>query len=352
MNSKSKQENCSTRNQPELLCISPYAGWAPSFRVRVEDWLKYCKIPYQVFGPKVRTARRIGRLNLADIDYEFLLRTARHHFGPALVQKDITRFGVNNPQAALDFVKDGYLYDIDDAIFLENSNHRFFDRSRRSKELMASAKSVIAGNRYLAEFAEQYSDNVVCVPTCVPDFIPKAKAFVDSKPLVVGWLGSASTCPHLRPIVETLYEVKRDLGFEVRLVGDIRAMKEFRKYPFQLKQWRIEEEAKDLSEFDIALNPLPESEWEKGKCAYKTLLYARAGAAILGSNVGVSGEILKLSNSPMPSTFSDWSESLRLLLSEHGLRAELANKTASIVASDFTFSRWRSEWLQAFDWML
>jgi alkanesulfonate monooxygenase SsuD/methylene tetrahydromethanopterin reductase-like flavin-dependent oxidoreductase (luciferase family)/Cu/Ag efflux protein CusF len=36
-----------------------------------------------------------------------------------------------------------------------------------------------------------------------------------------------------------------------------------------------------LSDFDIALNPLPDTDWEKGKCAYKTLLYARAGAAVL-----------------------------------------------------------------------
>lgn len=349
MNSNTDQEYRIINNAPGLFCVSPYAGWAPSFRVRIEDWLKYCNLPYEIFGPKDRTAKRLGGINLADIAYEFKLRTARQHFGPALIQKDITRLGVSYPRRSLDFIQNQFFYDIDDAIFLETSKNAFFDRSRRIKELMGMAKTVIAGNNFLADYSKQYSANVVYVPTCVPDFVPKAKDFIDSRPLVVGWLGSASTSHYLRPIVDALLEVKKDLGFEVRLVGDLHSMKEFRKYPFQLKQWRIEEESNDLSEFDIALNPLPASDWEKGKCAYKTLLYARAGAAVLGSNVGVSGEILMRSNSPMPSTFTDWGESLRYLSSEHKLRIDIAYETAKIVASDFTFSRWKSEWLQAID---
>ena len=50
--------------------------------------------------------------------------------------------------------------------------------------------------------------------------------------------------------------------------------------------WSEEQQFKILSRADIGLMPLPDTEFERGKCAYKLIQYMSCGLALAASPVG------------------------------------------------------------------
>jgi glycosyltransferase involved in cell wall biosynthesis len=73
-------------------------------------------------------------------------------------------------QRRLRRVAGGYIFDFDDAIMFRDSSHRRFgswQRRLRFRRMVAGARRVIAGNRYLAEWASRFSERVTVIPTAI-----------------------------------------------------------------------------------------------------------------------------------------------------------------------------------------
>lgn len=117
-----------------------------------------------------------------------------------------------------------YILDYDDAVFANYENSRFylirFLLGGKHKKLMSRANSVIAGNRYLGDYAKKAgSEEVILIPSSVDvqRYVPKVNYF-PQKPVVV-WIGSPSTFKYIESLFPVLEEVSKVIKFKLRIIG-------------------------------------------------------------------------------------------------------------------------------------
>lgn len=207
------------------------------------------------------------------------------------------------------------ILDIDDAIFLDQ-RFRSLDRIARSCELIS------CGNDYLADYFERLS-NVVVLPTVVdttryePPAAPRANDTV-----TIGWMGTASNLDALLSISEALaYVLKQRSNVRLRVVTDANSLPtKLQGERVELIRWSEESEVRELQSFDIGLMPLLDTAWSRGKCGYKLLTYAAAGATPVASPVGVNLQILDRWGDLLPDTLAHWEAALLGLVDDRDLR--------------------------------
>ena len=119
------------------------------------------------------------------------------------------------------YKKNKVIFDFDDSIWLldtspENKKFEFLKNPDKTKINIAHAHCVIAGNNYLADYAKQFNQNVVVIPTTIDTTFHKPKGLVldsartdktllDNK-IVIGWSGSISTIKHFE---SSIYFLKK-----------------------------------------------------------------------------------------------------------------------------------------------
>lgn len=173
--------------------------------------------------------------------------------------------------------------DYDDAVHLNYKNGKI-------ETLMGGAQVVFAGSPYLKEVAElSGAQSVVRIPTAVE---PQKNEKIKSKPLCVGWIGSPASEPYL---IELFDEIKADEDSE-----DFRFLFVGVQDPIWKKlknvtcvEWSPDNEKKCLAEIDVGMMPLRDTNWEKGKCSYKILLYNSWRIPALASAVGMNCEVVQ-----------------------------------------------------------
>jgi glycosyltransferase involved in cell wall biosynthesis len=66
------------------------------------------------------------------------------------------------------------------------------------------------------------------------------------------------------------------------------ALSEFIRY----EPWSAQAEVAQIQDADVGLMPIPDTDWARGKCSYKMLLYAACGVPCVVSDVGMNIEVL------------------------------------------------------------
>ena len=218
------------------------------------------------------------------------------------------------------------IYDFDDAIMYKarapdssgGSRLRAFRRTVRLADL------VIAGNGYLAEHARRYNANVQIVPTGldVAGYNPGTKAEPDGKMRLV-WIGSRATLRYLSDMGPALEQIGSRFGNVVlRVICD--TFFDMQNLPVEKRRWSRETETSDLVSSDIALAPLPDDRFTRGKCGFKILQYAAAGLPVVASPVGVNAEYVQDGVTGFHATdVSDWVERIGQLLDDRALREQM-----------------------------
>lgn len=189
-------------------------------------------------------------------------------------------------------VRHPFFYDIDDAIFLDKSQ-----RVSGIKQLIEGSAATFAGNQYLVDFCKQYSSKVFNVATAVDvdRFIPVMNK-LENRKFVFGWSGTSSSYKFFKPIEGQLAEFfKVSKGAILKICSD--------KFPHELSKlapyiqfefWNPENEVSQIQSFDVGIMPLENSEWVKGKCSYKMLLYASCGIPTITDAYGMNKDVLTL----------------------------------------------------------
>jgi hypothetical protein len=88
------------------------------------------------------------------------------------------------------------VYDFDDALFDDQSSfRRLFGMQDKCRRATAAADVVIAGNDYLANWAEQHNKDVRVIPSCINplDYAPKTDWSIRGDAPSLVWLGSPAT---------------------------------------------------------------------------------------------------------------------------------------------------------------
>ncbi len=230
-----------------------------------------------------------------------------------------------------------YVLDFDDAIFHKYDLHRMSWVRRtygnRIDHLMARARLVVAGNRYLAERAEKAGARRVEVfPTVVDLERYRGKerseavqewnrSDAESIPRVV-WIGSPSTVRYLTGIGPSLAILAGKRRFVLRVIGGGEVV--IPGVQVENVNWSAETEAKAIRDCDIGIMPLLDSPWERGKCAYKLIQYMASGLPTVSSPVGANVDVVVADETGFfASSSEEWVESLDRLLSDDVMRALL-----------------------------
>lgn len=226
------------------------------------------------------------------------------------------------------------VFDFDDAIWLPRVGGsrvlRALHRETAVQDVMRCAAAVIAGNDFLAGYATCFNRNVTVVPSSVL-LEPHGPT---ANPTVVGWIGSRTTLPYLKP----LKPVFETLGIKPRVIasGDPSQL----GFDVEFRPWRLETESEELSQIGIGISPLPDTPWERGKCGVKLLQYMACGMPVVASPVGMNAAIVTPGITGfLAAQTGEWTTALRRLIANPELRRQLGAAGQETVAKRFTVQR-------------
>lgn len=247
------------------------------------------------------------------------------------------------------------VFDYDDAIWVPgvseaNKHLAFLKAPDRIRELLPYTSLVLAGNRYLADFARPYAERIEIVPTTIDtDEYAPLPSRPERDTVCIGWSGSFSTIQHFELARPVLRRVKERFGEKVRfkVIGDAK----FRdaELGIQGEPWRKATEVEDLLDIDVGIMPLPDDEWARGKCGLKGLQYMALEIPAIMSPVGVNTEIVTDGvDGFTPKSEDEWLEQLSVLVEDRERRVAMGRRARKTVVDRYSVLAWRDRYVELF----
>ena len=264
--------------------------------------------------------RRIALMfHLSGYDYVMIQREITP-IGPPVFEWIVTKL-----------LRKNVIYDFDDAIWIQNSTAEnklasWFKAVWKVKYICKWSTRISGGNEYLCNYAKQYNDNVVLLPTCVDTERGhnKLKQHGDHRP-VIGWTGSHSTLFYLNDITPVLKELKKEIDFEFLVIADKKP--ELDLEGWQFIKWNAATEQEDLLKMDVGIMPLKPDAWSEGKCGFKLIQYMALGIPAVTDPIGVNKKIVDDGlNGYVCHTKEEWKQRLKLLLTSVELRKQFGRE--------------------------
>jgi len=270
--------------------------------------------------------RRLGELGrLGGYDVAYVYREAAL-LGPAWIEKRLAR-------------RLPVVFDFDDAIYLPahaeaNAAARFLKRPGKAAEVCRLARHVTVGNETLAEFARRHAAAVTVIPSTIDTDAYVVRARPPNPRPVVGWTGSGTTVPYLRPLAGALARLRERVDFEMRVIGgDV----EIPGVEVRCQPWRAESEVDDLRALDVGLMPLPDDEWTRGKGGMKALQYMALAIPPVLSPVGANATIVDDGVSGFHARGDqEWVDRIERLLKDGALRARMGSAARRTVEESYS----------------
>lgn len=182
--------------------------------------------------------------------------------------------------------------DLDDAIWLTPPFG-----AKLAKKIAQRSEVLVLGNDFLANWFEKFNRRIEILPTAVDAslFRPVTKKKIEA-PFTVGWIGSQGNLPYLLDIetaVKTFLSLRKDARLLV--ISDAKPLfRQLKAAQVVYRPWRREREVADIQQMDIGLMPLADSDWARGKCAFKMLQYMAAAVPVIVSPVGMNMQVLEM----------------------------------------------------------
>jgi glycosyltransferase involved in cell wall biosynthesis len=242
------------------------------------------------------------------------------------------------------------IFDFDDAIWLpnvseENKKLEWIKNYKKTSRIISLANEVIAGNKYLKNYALQFNKNVTIIPTTIDtNYHVPCKQTKES--ICIGWTGTSTTIKHFELIIPVLKKLKEIYGSKIyfKLIGD--ANFKTSEIEIETSPWKLETEIYDLQEIDIGIMPLPDDEWSKGKCGFKGLQYMALEIPAIMSPVGVNEEIINDGvNGFLASNEDDWIQKLSMLIDSSELREQIGKNGRITIVERFSVESQKNNYL-------
>jgi len=238
------------------------------------------------------------------------------------------------------------IYDFDDAIWLPNqssANRSLVKYAKVHNKVARICKwsyKVSVCNSFLANYAKQYQKNVLLIPTTIdteglhnPNNYDTKKGTIP----IIGWTGSHSTLNQLDLIWDALDILQKQMPFEFHIISDYFPEKTA-DYVKCIK-WDKSNEIENLIKFDIGIMPLYNSDWEKGKCAFKLLQYLALQIPAIASDVGLNNKIIDNAENGFllqNNDNSSWVSTLSALLNDSNLRTKMGKNGREKIVKNYS----------------
>lgn len=329
------------QKRPKILFVVPYpVRHAPSQRFRaelfepelIEAGMSYTIAPFmdartwQVLYKQGSAAQKVWgiikgylkriKMVLIDVhgyDYVFVHREAAP-MGPPIFEWIISRLW-----------RKKMIFDFDDAIWIPNTSSEnklagWLKSFWKIKHIIRWSHKVVGGNAYLCNYARQFNNNVVLIPTCVDmERMHNGNKQHHQGQVTIGWTGSHSTLPYLDEIMNVLQYAERELHTRFLLIANKKPDLPLADWEFL--PWNEKTEISDLLKMDIGVMPLHNDEWSEGKCGFKLIQYLSLGIPAVASPVGVNTAIIDEGvNGFLCNTEDEWKEALKKLITDVSFR--------------------------------
>jgi glycosyltransferase involved in cell wall biosynthesis len=236
--------------------------------------------------------------------------------------------------------------DYDDAVFHRYNKHRCGAvRSilgDKIGQVMAASTLVMAGNRYIANYAEHFeAPRLETVPTVVDiDKYTIDRKATNTGDLRIGWIGTPETWhAFANPIHYVLDQLLAEHRALFRAVGA--GMQPTTSGTLEILPWKEETEVSLIQSMDIGVMPLPNTDWARGKCGYKLIQYMACGLPVVASPVGVNREIVEHGVSGfLAETDAEWRSAIETLLANAELRHRMGDAGRRKVEEQYSLQVW------------
>lgn len=348
-----------------VLFLNKYTAGGPSSRYRVLQFLPFLEARgveatvHALHDDSYLAARYSGRsaspLYLARRTASRLsVLTTAPRYDLVFIQKEMFPHLLDVPEWWLARRGVPYVVDLDDAIHLMYADAGGWKRPLRDKiaRVLTHARIVLAGNRYLEDYARRYNERVLFFPTVVDTdrFAPgNPRDSAESRPVTVGWMGTPETVKYLDAILPAIEAAAASVPLSLLVVGGGAPVSG--RLTVRAKPWTEVTEADDLRAMDIGVMPLADDEWSKGKCALKLIQYMSAGVPSVTSPRGSATEFVRDGeNAWLASDAREWSDRLCELAQSPQHREEMGRRARASVEAGYSLKVWGPRFADALAW--
>jgi glycosyltransferase involved in cell wall biosynthesis len=235
------------------------------------------------------------------------------------------------------FTRRPRVLDVDDAVWLNPRSAKSFPALARICD------AVVCGNDFIAENVRQWNDELIVVPTAVDtDRFRPAGGSSEEQKQIIGWSGLHAGFKYLLGIEGALLKVlEKRKNAVLRVVSDVKPV--FRTLDnsrVEYIPWSPANEVKTIQEMTAGLMPIDDSQWSRGKCGYKMLLYMSCGVPVVVSPFGMNQEVLQLGKVGFGArTELEWVESIGWLLDNPGQGREMGATGRNVVEERYSLNR-------------
>lgn len=231
------------------------------------------------------------------------------------------------------------IYDFDDAIWTSEKNNRSklttWRATFRLHYILRKSSLVIAGNDFLAEYARRFAKNVMVLPTVVDVNSYPLKNHSNGKIFALGWIGQSVNFKYLENLYPVFLQLQSLIEFKLIVVAD----KDFYLDGINIenRRWSLESEISDILDMDVGLMPLDDTEWTRGKCAFKAIQYMASGIPPVASCVGANVELINSGeNGFLPVDEKEWVSNIILLAKSSELRTKIGVSARKVVEDRYS----------------
>lgn len=244
------------------------------------------------------------------------------------------------------------IYDFDDAIWTSEKNNRSklttWRATFRLNYILRKSNLVIAGNNFLAEYARRFAKNVIVLPTVVDVHSYPLKSHSNGKIFALGWIGQSVNFKYLENLSPVFLQLQSLIKFKLIVVAD----KDFYLDGIDVenRRWSLESEVSDILDMDVGLMPLDDTEWTKGKCAFKAIQYMASGIPPIASCVGANIELINSGkNGFLPVDQKEWISNILSLAESSDLRTQIGISARKVVEERYSLEYIENQLCHALD---
>lgn len=225
-------------------------------------------------------------------------------------------------------------------------------RERRFRRQLRETDAAITTNDFLAEQARRVAaqpSRVHILPSVIdPSRYPVRPPAAREGPLTIGWMGSESNLHYLEIVHRPLTRLcRREEEVKLKIVSE----KEPPLPGVRVEHRRFDpaRESADLASFDIAIAPLVEDAWTRGKISTKILAYFATGLPVVASDV-LSNRLYAKDgeNALLAGTLQKWEDHLAGLIAHPEERERLGAAARASVERDFSVSAMVPRYVELF----
>lgn len=233
--------------------------------------------------------------------------------------------------------KHPYILNFDDAVDLHYRKKSFL----RAKYpfLLMNAAGIIVANDVLYKRFYRFNPNIIKIPTVPPDLIKPG--YDKPQRLTLVWTGTPVTYQYLYERRKAFQLAAEKVDYEL-LIAASENLPVMQGVNCRYINWSEENEAAALAKAHAGVMPLPDTDFARGKSAYKLICFLRAGIAGIASPVGENCKVIENGvNGFLVSSDEEWADAI-VKLADEKERAKLACGVANSAKQyDLADSAWK-----------